>query len=493
MGNQKVPTWAAIDIGSNTIRVVVARYISDHLEILATDEEMVRIGESVTSTGEISAQKSAAAIATLRAYKALAEQYAASPILAVATEAIRQAKNREEFLAGVLEATGLVVHLIEGDVEATLTFYGATCGLGKEAPVPARIGVMDLGGGSTELVLAKNMQMNWRISVPIGSGWIHDRYFHADPPTHDDLAVAATFLQTYVQGLRIKQRPPLLVVTGGSANALLRLARYAFHVSAQETHLTYEDLLRCEGLLSALPAQEIAERYKVPASRAEILPAGVLIIRTMMVHLQVREISISSHGIREGVLLAYARHGSQWLQRVRCSARDVTQEAVEVDAEISRAASESAEEPFDRSGHRMLLDRTRKMLERRDEVLKHEDVEAVHRMRVASRRLRAVLDAYESACNPKLFKKAYRCVKQLADMLGKARDTDVMIEHLRAQLEQTPAEEQLGIQWLIDRLSSYREQHQVVLEAFLKQIDEDAWKRKIVACLPVGGVENGKS
>src|SRR5579859_4519800 len=162
MGNQKVPTWAAIDIGSNTIRVVVARYISDHLEILATDEEMVRIGESVTSTGEISAQKSAAAIATLRAYKALAEQYAASPILAVATEAIRQAKNREEFLAGVLEATGLVVHLIEGDVEATLTFdemhyqpgclqytglvvhliegdveatltfYGATCGLGKE-------------------------------------------------------------------------------------------------------------------------------------------------------------------------------------------------------------------------------------------------------------------------------------------------------------------------------------------------------------------------
>src|SRR5579859_6852412 len=184
MRSQKLSPWAAIDIGSNTLRVVIARSISDHLDILAADEQMVRIGESVTATGNISEEKCASAIATLRAYKALAEQHAASPILVVATEALRQAKNREEFLARVLEATGLVVQLIEGDVEAALTFYGATCELGKNL-ASTSLAVMDLGGGSTELVMAKNMRMHWRTSVPIGSGWLHDRYFHTDPPGYE--------------------------------------------------------------------------------------------------------------------------------------------------------------------------------------------------------------------------------------------------------------------------------------------------------------------
>src|SRR6266581_1655608 len=110
----------------------------------------------------------------------------------------------------------------------------------------------------------------------------------------------------------------------------------------------------------------------------------------------------------------------------------------------------SEHETFLQSGQRMLHDRVKKLFEWRQEVLKHKDIEAVHKMRVASRRLRATLDAYQSCCDAKQFKKAYRRIKHLADLLGNARDTDVMLQGLQSQLAQVPHEEQAGMQWLID-------------------------------------------
>ncbi len=217
------PMQAAIDIGSNTIHIVVARCKPDDLDIVEDQLELVRIGESVTATGEISPQKRDATIATLQQYKALAEQHAAEHILVVATEAIRQALNSQEFLADIQRETGLQVHLISGAAEASLTFYGATYETAKAPGTTAQIGVMDLGGGSIELVTAKNMHITWRTSIPIGSGWLHDRYLPSNPPTTDELTVAHTFLHTYFQGMRIKHRPPTLIVTGGSANSLLHL------------------------------------------------------------------------------------------------------------------------------------------------------------------------------------------------------------------------------------------------------------------------------
>jgi CHAD domain-containing protein len=142
----------------------------------------------------------------------------------------------------------------------------------------------------------------------------------------------------------------------------------------------------------------------------------------------------------------------------------------------------------------MLKERMHKLVEWRNDVLKQDDIEAVHKMRVASRRLRATLDAFESVSEPKPFKKVYRHIKQVADILGKARDTDVMIQNLQHQREQLPSEEQAGMQWLIDRLRDYRQQNQQVLEAFFeKKFDEDLLQQEIDACLPQEGAHNGKS
>ncbi len=491
MQEQASPMQAALDIGSNTIHIVIARCTPDDLDIVADEVEMVRIGESVTATGEISPEKQVAAITVLHKYTSLAEQHHAHPTLVVATEAIRQAKNSAAFLDNVRRETGLEMQIIDGSIEAVLTFYGATYELYKEPNPPAQVGVLDLGGGSMELVMAKHRQISWHTSIPIGSGWLHDRYLSSHPPIRDQWVVARTFLSTYFQGMHIRRNPPVLIVTGGSANSLLYLAQHAFGLDPAEPRLTHDDLMRCEGLLSALSAEEVAQRYQQPLKRAQVLPAGALIIRMIMEQLSLDEIRVSPHGIREGALLAYTRYGEQWLSQVRQEA-EMTIPKKNGSAGTNTQEGQH-EETFVQAGRRMLRERVHKLLEWRNDVLKQDDIEIVHKMRVASRRLRATLDAFESACEPKPFKKAYRRVKQVADVLGKARDTDVMIHNLQQQLGHLPSEEQAGMQWLIDRLSDYRQQHQQVLEVFFeKKFAEDLLKQEIGACLPQEGGHNGK-
>jgi exopolyphosphatase/pppGpp-phosphohydrolase len=491
MQMQNAPVCAAIDIGSNTIRVVVARCRPTDLDILATDEAMVRISESVNVDGKISPEKRDQTIAILHKFKALAEEYNAHCILAVATEAIRRAANKDEFLASIRDQTGLVVHTIEGDAEAMLTFYGATSELARESGVPARIAVMDLGGGSMELILAKHLQVTWHTSLAIGSGWIHDRYLLSDPPTAEDVATAQSFLQTYFDGLRIKRFPPLLIATGGSANSLLLLAQRAFRLPKERKVLTRDDLIRCEGLLYALPTEDIAQRYQLDPKRVRILRAGVLIICALIERFKLNELHISPQGIREGILLAYARSGERWLQAAQQSTTDVT---VARDSKaIIEPASADTPETFAQAGQHIIWERAQKMRNWHHEVLKNEDIEAVHKMRVASRRLRAALDAYQSICDPKAFKKVYRRVKQTADILGEARDTDVMIANLQGELANVPEEEaQAGIGWLVDRLSNYRRHQQKKLESHLQKFDEDVFKQQLADCLAEERKHDGK-
>jgi CHAD domain-containing protein len=135
----------------------------------------------------------------------------------------------------------------------------------------------------------------------------------------------------------------------------------------------------------------------------------------------------------------------------------------------------------------------KKFLRWRDEVLSQVDIEAVHEMRVASRRLRATLDAYETACKPGRFKKIYRQTQRAADMLGAARDTDTMIQQGEGWLEQAPFEEQAGRRWLLERLHTLRQRQQQQLQAFMHDLDVQAFKDRAASCIPKGAASDGKS
>ncbi len=490
------PVRGAIDIGSNTIHIVVAHSTPGDLAILVDEVDLVRIGASVTSTGGISDQKRDETIAVIQRYKTKAEQLGAANILVVATEAIRKASNSSAFLEQVKQETGLTAHLISGDVEALLTFFGATYETLQEAVSDAPLAVMDLGGGSTELITAHGPHITWLTSIPIGSGWLHDRYMPSDPPHSEELVAARTFLQGYFQDLQVQQEVSTLIATGGSANSLLFLAQRADFLDASAHHLSIDALKQCETLLTSTPAAAIAERYGQPLERTRILTAGCLVIQEMMARFHLTEIQVSPHGIREGMLLAYERYGEPWLERVQEEACNICPDKPEASESIPPQYDETPDksvynEPFARSGQRMLHERLHKLLDWRDEVLKQEDSEAVHKMRVASRRFRAILDAYEPCCNVRRFEKVYREIQQMADLLGAARDTDVMLQKLQEQREEVPLEEQAGMAWLIDRLQIYRKQKQRALERYFGKLDENTLKRRVESCLPKGAQNDG--
>ncbi len=180
------------------------------------------------------------------------------------------------------------------------------------------------------------------------------------------------------------------------------------------------------------------------------------------------------------MLLAYTRYGDQWLEQVN----DIASQA-EKDSDEDKRAEEQKKD-FVQFGQDALSKSAKKFVKWRDDILKNEDVEAVHKMRVASRHLRATLDAYESCCQPKTFKKLNKRIKKLADCLGTVRDTDVMLQGFHEQLSQMSSQDQAGVQWLIDRLETYHKQQEKVLKASLQKLDEKAFRQEVKACLSQG-------
>jgi exopolyphosphatase/pppGpp-phosphohydrolase len=463
MQQQKTTIRAAIDIGSNTIEVLIARCAPDNLEIIEHQSTLARLGESVDGKGKISRDKFKAALDAVGKYQKLAKKHEAREILAIATETLREVQNSQDFIEVVKHETGLEVQLISGYAEAVLDYFGAT----YSHDTPRDAGVLDVGGSSIEIVTANNRHITWLTSVSIGSGTIHDRYLHSNPPTHEEMESARSYLASQLPMMRIPESPAL-IVTGSSASSLLELAQHAFKLDEQSDQLTLEDLARCEGFLDALKAAEIAKRFEHRVERACILPAGALIIQAIMQHLHINEIYVSSHGVREGALLAYTRFGEYWLEEVNSISSKWGTPPLDQD---SQDMQEVQKQPFMEFGRDILPKYAKTFLKWPDDVREQEDIEAVHKMSVASRRLRAALDAFEPCVDPSSFKMINRRVKKLADRLGTVRDTDAMVASLRSYLQPalvdsvldpdiTPsAEQRYGLEQLLHRQLQLREEH----------------------------------
>ncbi len=315
---------AAIDVGSNTIHLVVARVIGGtDLEILADETVLVRLGADVTATGAIGSERAAMAVGVVRQQVQIARALGATPILGLATEGVRKARNGARFIDQVRAATGVELLLISGEQEAALTYWGATSG----RTIAGRGAVVDLGGGSTELVVGGADGIVWRVSLPLGSGTIHDQLAPADPAAPTELAAAARAVDDALRPLV----PPLPVTEaaacGGAATTLAALVQCALSPDvvvaagaspppgdpATAGALTEGLLDAVLALLQTLPAATIAERYAVEIGRARLLAAGAVVLRCVMRRLGIERLRVSRRGIREGAILANARHGEGWL------------------------------------------------------------------------------------------------------------------------------------------------------------------------------------
>jgi exopolyphosphatase/pppGpp-phosphohydrolase len=315
VSNQPV---AAIDVGSNTIHLVVAiPHLSNGitLEVLVDELEFVRLGAGVNATGRIAPERAERGMAVLRQLRDLAKAAGARVILGAATEVMRLAANGPEFLARARSELGLEISVISGDQEAALTFWGATSdrNLASEQPVA----VADLGGGSMELALGTGRRLIWRRSLPLGSGSLHDRFISSDPPTLAELQALHAEANTVLAALALPastQDSPLLVVCGGTATTLLYAARQALGIPEGRANLSRGEIEQAIQMMAALPAQELAERYAVESQRASILGAGTVVLAALMDHLHAPVMEISRRGIREGMILSYALYGERWLE-----------------------------------------------------------------------------------------------------------------------------------------------------------------------------------
>jgi exopolyphosphatase/guanosine-5'-triphosphate,3'-diphosphate pyrophosphatase len=282
---------ACIDIGSNTTRLLVADAGEGRLRELVAQRAFTRIGRSLQNSGVIPAEKIAETAEVVRTQTSVAREVGAEHIVAVATAAIRNARNRDELVSAVEEAGGVELSVLSGEEEARLSFVGATRTL-LEAP-DGMVAVIDVGGGSSEIAVGEaDGEMAWSASFRIGSGFLADAYLRSDPPSVDELEKVRRHVDGTFEGL---EPPPAksAVAVGGTATSLRRM------VGAELEHETLERGFR---VLSSTPIAEVAERFELDVERVRLLPAGILILEAIS-DLLALPLRIARGGLREGLLL----------------------------------------------------------------------------------------------------------------------------------------------------------------------------------------------
>jgi exopolyphosphatase / guanosine-5'-triphosphate,3'-diphosphate pyrophosphatase len=285
---------AALDIGSNTIRLLVAQVSGDNLIPNEDTSEFVRLGKGVDASGELREDRIVAAIEAIKHLSARATELGADGVTAIATSAVRDASNREDFVYRIRDATGIRVRILSGDEEARLTYLGATLG----SPIENGAVICDLGGGSAELIFATSSGMQWARSLQIGSGRLTEQFMHHDPPTNDELDALRRQVRVLLRNL-----PPAdatsSILTGGTASHIA----YLLEKGGDRTQVNRAELDRVVTLVGSESADQLVNGRGVRRERAEVLPAGVTAAVAIVEYYDTPNVIITRRGIREGVIV----------------------------------------------------------------------------------------------------------------------------------------------------------------------------------------------
>jgi exopolyphosphatase/guanosine-5'-triphosphate,3'-diphosphate pyrophosphatase len=282
---------AAIDIGSNTTRVLVAEPLDGQLKKVMEQRAYTRISKAVDGDGAILASKVEEVGELVATQVRLAQELGAETIRAVATAAIREAANGPEVAAAISAACGVEVEILDEEEEGRLAFIGATKALGH--PAEGTIGVVDVGGGSTEVILGTVDGGVEKVrSWPVGSGVLADELISGDPPSASEIRKVRDRIDDIFAGVEIPH-PDQAVAVGGSATSMRRLVGAV---------LEYETLERGIRVLSADPAADVARKFELDPRRVRILTTGVLLLEKVS-ELLGQPLQIGKGGLREGVIL----------------------------------------------------------------------------------------------------------------------------------------------------------------------------------------------
>jgi len=256
--------------------------------------ETVRLGRDLESTGELAPDRIAAALDTLKRFADEARAAGARRLIGVATEATRVAANGPAFLDDVRRQTGIDIRSISGGDEAELTFRG----LDGVVDLSGDVTVADIGGGSTELILAHEKSIQWSKSHSFGSGRLTDRFVEHDPPTSAETAACRAEARRQIADAPLSAvLGGRLIIVGGTGEYLDRL----LPDDMPREMAAFEHALR---KLQSIPATSLAEELSIPEARARVLPSGVAIAAGIADEMRPASFEAAQSGIRRGLLLS---------------------------------------------------------------------------------------------------------------------------------------------------------------------------------------------
>lgn len=311
-GAETVTRFAAIDCGTNAIRLLIAEVVDNRLVEINRQMTTVRLGEGIDATGEFAPAALERTFAAVDEYAAEIKQCDVQSLRMVATSASRDARNADVFRDGVRLRLGVTPEVISGAEEAELSFLGAVRGLGSSLSSPLL--VADIGGGSTELVLgsAVSGDISFRYSMDIGCVRMTERHLHGDPPTAAEVAATVATIDHALDDALAEVPVGEVACFVGLAGSVTTVAALAHGLPAYDStaiHGSTTTMAQVEAVTTALLTQTHKERAAEPVmhpGRVDVIAGGALVLRQLLRRLPVDSVVAGETDLLDGIVYTLA-------------------------------------------------------------------------------------------------------------------------------------------------------------------------------------------
>ena len=293
---------ASIDIGTNTILLLIAEIDQKKIRPLFEAETVVRLGKGLQKNGIISDEAMKRGFQTLTQYLGRCQTMGVQKIFAIGTSVLREAKNSEDFLRMIKEKLDLSIEVISGKEEAQLSFLAVARDL-KELKKSTL--VIDVGGGSTEFILGKGDHITQWVSLPLGSVRFTEQFLLSDPVQEREWEQMEMEIRKLLITIPHPQKPLVMVAVGGTATTLASVEQGLKEFIPEKIHRFVLKKQALKNQLHLYRSKTISERRKIPglaAARADLILAGGAILYMAMEELKCESVLISCHGVRYGLL-----------------------------------------------------------------------------------------------------------------------------------------------------------------------------------------------
>lgn len=302
-----VQRLAGIDIGTLTCRLLIADLpTAGPLKEVRSERRILRLGEGVDRSKRLTREAMDRVVACIKEWREVISHSQVHACTAVATSAVRDAQNRQEFLDRIKAETGIVVEVLTGAQEAERTMLGIRSGLPQAI---TNVLALDIGGGSTEFILARQGERPMVRSLDIGVVRLSERLLHHDPPTSEEIRQARDWIRKETAEALAGKPEPIECTFVGTAGTITSLAAMAQQLPAYEPariHNYRLSVATVADLERQLLSRSKAARVGMPGlekNREDVIASGAIILRTVMETLGKRECLVSDFGLREGVLI----------------------------------------------------------------------------------------------------------------------------------------------------------------------------------------------